>query len=98
MRFALDLVKRGVSCSDHADGAGCHTRAVPGREPAALTQGFEGADDVRECCGAIGLDVNEEVQGLRAIGVVDAVLGWTFGEERRAGVLSLEDGEDGLDI
>ena len=47
--------------------------------------------------GAGGLDVDEEVEGLGAVGVEDAVFG-RGGHEWGGGVLAAEDGEDRFDV
>lgn len=97
-RDALDLVQGRVACSDDGYRAWSHARAVERCEPATCAQGFEGANDVGESGRAVGLEVDEEVEGLGAGGVVDAIVGGTFGEEGGRGVLALEDGENGIDV
>lgn len=72
-----DLGKRRVARADHGDGAvgddgfvGC----IVGGEEAGLAQRVECLDDVGERAGAVGLDVDEQVQRLARVGVEDAVV------------------------
>jgi hypothetical protein len=44
------------------------------------SQGFEGGEDGGPGGGAVGFEVDEEVEGLSGVGVEDAVLGGSRGE------------------
>lgn len=60
-RDALDLAQGRVACPDHGHGPGGDGCAVEGGQVPCVAQGLERLDDVRERCGAVGLDVDEEV-------------------------------------
>lgn len=92
-----DLIERRVACSDNCDCAFCDVCAIVGCQIACAAEWFESADDVGEGLGAVGFEVDEEVEGLAGGGVEDAVVG-ARGLECGCGVLALEDREDGLDV
>lgn len=78
------------------DGVGAAACRVG--EPAAGVEGLEGGEDGGPGGRAVGLDVDEEVEGLAGGGVVDAVVGSAGGEELGGRVLAVQDGEDGVDV
>nr|POE87590.1 queuine trna-ribosyltransferase accessory subunit 2 [Quercus suber] len=98
-RDALHLVQRRVARPDHRHGprAESHAAAVVAGQVAGVAQRLQRAHDVRPGGGAVGLDVDEEVEGLGAGGVVDAVARGAS-HEARVGVLPAQDVEDGLDV
>lgn len=96
-RDALHLAERGVARADDGDGALGHGGAVVGGQVARVAEGLEGLDDCWEGGGAVGLEVDEQVQRLGGGGVVDAVLGGAR-HEGAVWVLGLQDGQDGLDV
>ena len=95
---ALHLIERRVPRPDHGDRTRRHARAVPGRQPAPRAKRFERAHDVGEGGWAVGLDVHEEVEGLSAGRVVDAVVRGAGGQVRGVWVLALQDGQDLADV
>lgn len=60
---------------------------------------MQGAKDVGPGFGAVGFDVDEEVEGLAGVGVEDAISSrGVIVDEVAFGVLFAEDAEDGLDV
>nr|POE72892.1 hypothetical protein CFP56_30831 [Quercus suber] len=99
-RYALHLVQRRVACPDHRHRARAHpfSTALVTRQIAGVSQRLQRTHDVRPGGGTVGLDIDEEVEGLTAGGVVDAVARGPIGHEAGVGVLAAQDVEDGVDV
>lgn len=62
--YRLDQIQRSVARANDGDRAGSDCGAVEGCQPASSTQGFQSADNVRPCLGAVCLHIDPEIQSL----------------------------------
>ena len=62
-----------VACTDDRDGSSDYISAILIGEIMAVPEGLEGGENIRPKGDAGGLEVDEESEGLRWIGIEDAV-------------------------
>ena len=95
----LHLLQRRIPRPDHRHSPIQHRRAalVDTRQVAALPQRLQRADHIRPGGVARRLDIDEEVHGLAAVAIEDAVPRLRRRESADR-VLALEHGEDGFDV